>query len=149
MQTDLTAVSYRLLSIYIHLFKGSTCRYVLKLFVRSLLDCKPWYNNLQSGTQFLEKVEFFIYSSVHISCWFCLSLLQPAVFTFDHARNQNYVAQKFYRAQRHPIIFITLVSSHQILKNESYYTFNRLVLSHYRLKNEIYYIHYLLRIWAT
>ena len=74
----------------------------------------------------------------------------PATCAYvDHARNQSYVAQKYYRAQQHPIIFITLVSSHQILKNESYYTFIQLVLSHYRLKNEIYYIRYLLRICAT
>ena len=85
MQTDLTAVSYRLLSIYIHLFKGSTCQYVLKLFVRSLLDCKPWYNNLQSGTQFLEKVDC-LYTAVYTlavdsvclySSHLCLRLTTP------------------------------------------------------------------------
>lgn len=65
------------------------------------------------------------------------------------AGNQSYVAQKFLSAPQHPIIFIALVSSHQILKNESYYTYIWLVLSHYRLKNGIYYTHYLLIIWMT
>ena len=59
-------------------------------------------------------------------------------------RIQSYVAQnfelsrlKFHHAQKHPNIFIALFSSHQILKNEKYYSFIALVCSPHSFKNEM------------